>query len=163
MATTTTEKKPSSTCKKLVVKVKKLSDNAMLPKAQTEGAACYDLTTVESVRVRNTNAEFTSVMIPTGLAFEIPEGYHMKIFLRSGIGLNTKIRLSNHVGIIDSDYRGEVKLLVENHSRQPVDIPAGTRIAQCLIEKNIPVTFSEVKELSGTKRGKGGFGSTGKE
>ena len=160
MATT---KKPSSTSKNLVVKVKKLTDNAMIPISKTEGAAGYDIASIVSVRVRNINAELGATVIHTGLAFEIPEGYHMKVFLRSGMAYKTKLRLANHVAIIDSDYRGELMLLVENNSRQPIDIPAGTRIAQCIIEKNIPVTFSEVKELSDTKRGKGGFGSTGKE
>ena len=85
----------------------------------------------------------------------------MKVVLRSSIGLNTKIRLANQVAIIDSDYRGELKLIVENPSRGVVKISKGTRVAQCLIEKNIPVKFTEVEELSETKRGTGGLGSTG--
>lgn len=165
MATTTTRtrkvKEESNTG--VVLKVKRLREDAVLPERKTDGAACFDLWTPEDIYVRTLNAEDKAVCVPTGLAFEIPEGYHMKIFLRSSIGLNTKLRLANQIGIIDSDYRGEVQLLVENPSRQPVRIPKGTRVAQCLIEKNIPVVFEEVKELRETKRGKGGLGSTGKE
>lgn len=160
MATT---KKPSSTSKKLVVKVKKLTDNAMIPVSKTEGAAGYDIASIEAVRIRNLNAELGATVIHTGLAFEIPEGYHMKVFLRSGIAYKTKLRLANHVAIIDSDYRGELMLLVENPSRQPIDIPAGTRIAQCIIERNIPVSFEEAEELGETVRGTGGLGSTGRD
>lgn len=160
MATT---KKPSSTSKKLVVKVKKLTDNAMIPVSKTEGAAGYDIASIEAVRIRNLNAELGATVIHTGLAFEIPEGYHMKVFLRSGIAYKTKLRLANHVAIIDSDYRGELMLLVENPSRQPIDVPAGTRIAQCIIERNIPVSFEEAEELGETVRGTGGLGSTGRD
>lgn len=160
MATT---KKPSSTSKKLVVKVKKLTDNAMIPVSKTEGAAGYDIASIEVVRIRNLNAELGATVIHTGLAFEIPEGYHMKVFLRSGIAYSTKLRLANHVAIIDSDYRGELMLLVENPSRQPIDVPAGTRIAQCIIERNIPVSFEEAEELGETVRGTGGLGSTGRD
>ena len=160
MATT---KKPSRTAKYLVVKVKKLTDTAMIPVSKTEGAAVYDIASIETVRIRNLNAELGATIIHTGLAFEIPEGYHMKVFLRSGIAYSTKLRLANHVAIIDSDYRGELMLLVENPSRQPIDVPAGTRIAQCIIERNIPVSFEEAEELGETVRGTGGLGSTGRD
>lgn len=156
-------RKPKTTNSDVVVKVKVLDPRAKLPEKKTEGAACFDIYCLDDVYLRTLNAGDKATLVPTGLAFEIPEGYHMKIFLRSSIGLNTKLRLANQVGIIDSDYRGEVKLIVENPSRNPVRITKGTRIAQGIIEKNINVTFSEVKELNETKRGQGGFGSTGKE
>lgn len=152
-----------TTTKTLKVKVKKLDGRAKVPTRKSEEAACFDIYTLDETYIRNLNAESKATIINTGLAFEIPQGYHMKIFLRSSIGLNTKLRLANQTAIIDSDYRGEVKLLVENPSRLPIRVPAGERIAQCLIEKNIPVAFEEVKELGKTKRGKGGLGSTGKE
>lgn len=155
--------KTTTKTKTLEVKVKKLNPLAVIPEQKTEGAACFDITTIEDTYLRTLNASDRADVIHTGLAFEIPEGYHMKVVLRSSIGLNTKIRLANQVAIIDSDYRGELKLIVENPSRGVIKIPKGIRVAQCLIEKNIPVKFTEVEELSETKRGTGGIGSTGKE
>lgn len=149
-----------ATNKPLEIKIKKLSPLAEIPEVMTDGSACFDITTIEAVTLRTLNASDKADVLRTGLAFEIPDGYHMKVFLRSSVGLNTKIRLANQVAIIDSDYRGELKLIVENPSRGVIKIPAGARIAQGIIEKNIPVSFKEVKELSETKRGTGGFGST---
>ena len=160
MATT---RKPKVTTADVVVKVKRLDERAALPERKTDGAACFDIRTLDDIYLRTLNASDKATIVHTGLSFEIPEGYHMKVFLRSSVGLNTHLRLANQTGIIDSDYRGELKLLVENPAREPVDIKAGTRIAQVMIEKNIPTSFSEVKELGETKRGKGGLGSTGKE
>lgn len=163
MATTRKTRATSTNNTDVVVKVKRLDERAKLPERKTEGSACFDVYALEEVYVRNLNAEDKAVMIRTGLAFEIPKGYHMKLFLRSSIGYNTKLRLANQTGIIDSDYRGELKVLVENPSRTPVKLEAGTRIAQILIEKNVPVSFSEVEELEETERGEGGIGSTGKD
>lgn len=152
---------PTVKPKALKVLVKCINPNAVIPSYKTDGAACFDLMTQEDIYLRTLNASDKAMMVHTGLAFEIPKGYHMKIFLRSSTGLNTHLRLANGTGIIDADYRGEVMLLVENVSKYPVSIPKGTRIAQGMIEKNIPVVFEEVKELSDTQRGQGGFGSTG--
>ena len=160
MATT---RKPKVNTADVVVIVKRLDERAVLPERKTDGAACFDIRTLDDIYLRTLNASDKATIVHTGLAFEIPEGYHMKVFLRSSVGLNTHLRLANQTGIIDSDYRGELRLLVENPAREPVDIKAGTRIAQVMIEKNIPTSFSEVKELGKTKRGKGGLGSTGKE
>lgn len=157
--------KPKTTTRKLSavkVRVKKINPDAVIPSYKTDGAACFDLVTRDDITLPTTNVCTKALMVHTGLAFEIPKGYHMKIYLRSSIGLTTKLRLANGTGIIDSDYRGEVMLLVENISRDLVVIPKGTRIAQGIIEKNIPVVFEEVQELGETKRGDGGFGSTGK-
>lgn len=163
MATTRKPKVTHSTTADVVVKVKRLDERACLPERKTDGAACFDIRTLEDIYLRTLNASDKATVVPTGLAFEIPEGYHMKVFLRSSVGLNSHLRLANQVAIIDSDYRGELKLLVENPAREPVSIKAGARIAQVMIEKNVPTSFSEVKELSETKRGEGGLGSTGKE
>ena len=160
MATT---RKPKVNTTDVVVKVKRLDERAVLPERKTDGAACFDIRTLDDIYLRTLNASDKATIVHTGLAFEIPEGYHMKVFLRSSVGLNTHLRLANQTGIIDSDYRGELRLLVENPAREPVDIKAGTRIAQVMIEKNIPTSFSEVKKLGETKRGKGGLGSTSKE
>lgn len=146
----------------LIIKVKKLDPRATIPAQMTEGSACFDVSTIEDVYIRTLNASDKADIIHTGLAFEIPDGYHMKVFLRSSIGLNTKLRLANQVGIIDSDYRGELMLIVENPSRNIVKIPKGTRVAQCLIEKNVPIEFVEADSLSKTARGTKGIGSTGK-
>ena len=160
MATT---RKPKVTTADVVVKVKRLDERAVLPERKTDGAACFDIRTLDDIYLRTLNASDKATIVHTGLSFEIPEGYHMKVFLRSSVGLNTHLRLANQTGIIDSDYRGELRLLVENPAREPVDIKAGTRIAQVMIEKNVPTSFSEVKELGETKRGKGGLCCTGKE
>lgn len=160
MATT---RKPKAPAAGVVVKVKRLDERACLPERKTDGAACFDIRTIDDIYLKTINAYDKATIVHTGLAFEIPEGYHMKVFLRSSVGLNTHLRLANQTAIIDSDYRGELKLLVENPAREPVNIKAGTRIAQVMIEKNIPTSFSEVKELSETTRGNGGLGSTGKE
>ena len=163
MATQTTAKKTKATNNtSLTIKVKKVDPRATIPAQMTAGSACFDIATLDDVFVRTLNASDKADIIPTGLAFEIPEGYHMKVFLRSSIGLNTKLRLANQVAIIDSDYRGELKLIVENPSRGVIKVPKGARIAQCLIEKNIPIAFTEVDELSETDRGTDGLGSTGK-
>lgn len=159
MATT---RKPKVT-NEVIVKVKRLDERACLPERKTEGAACFDVRTLDDIYLKTINAYEKATIVHTGLAFDIPEGYHMKVFLRSSVGLNTHLRLANQTAIIDSDYRGELKLLVENPAREPVNIKAGVRIAQVMIEKNIPTSFSEVKELGETPRGEGGLGSTGKE
>ena len=148
----------------LVVRVKKLDAAAKLPERKTDGAAGYDISALSTTIVRPINAEDKATAIRTGLSFEIPEGYHMKVFLRSSIGLNTKIRLSNQTGIIDSDYRGELMLLVENLGRERVFIAEGQRIAQLMIEKNVDISFVEAKgNLTDTKRGSKGLGSTTNE
>ena len=154
--------KRTTTKSGLSVKVKRLTANAVLPEKKTEGAACFDIVANETVAIRNLNADDKATRVHTGLAFEIPEGYHMKVFLRSSMGDKTKLRLANQTGIIDSDYRGELMLLIENLGRERVFIAEGQRIAQGMIEKNEEFFFEEVKELSETERGAGGFGSTGK-
>lgn len=144
------------------VKIKKLHEDAVLPQQMTEGAAAFDLTVMEDIFVPNVRAYDKAMVIPLGFAMEIPKGYHAKIVLRSSIGMNTKLRLSNQVGIIDNDYRGEVKLLIENLGAERARIAKGTRIAQMIIEKNLDVVFEATEKLSDTKRGEGGFGSTNK-
>lgn len=144
------------------VKIKKLHEDAVLPQQMTEGAAAFDLTAIEDIFVPNVRAYDKAMVIPLGFAMEIPKGYHAKIVLRSSIGMNTKLRLSNQVGIIDSDYRGEVKLLIENLGAERARIAKGTRIAQMIIEKTLDVVFEATEKLSDTKRGEGGFGSTNK-
>ena len=134
----------------------------MAPVKQTAGAAGMDLYVTEYMRISPTTTTEQAYKVPTGLAMEIPEGYHGKVFLRSGTGLKTKLRLANGTGIIDSDYRGEIMLLIENVGPFHYFIQEGERLAQIIIEKNVDFTVEEVEELSETARGEGGMGSTGK-
>lgn len=149
------------------VKIKVLEGGKM-PTKSTEGAAAYDCYANETVEVG-----YNPVLIGLGFALELPEGYHAEIVPRSSIGLKTNLRQPNCVGIIDSDYRGEVKAMYELKPMLGVNRDAfypsmgyvilkGDRIAQMIIKKNEDVELVEVEELSDTERGVGGFGSTGK-
>lgn len=155
------------------VKIKLLDGGIMPTKAHNDDAA-WDCYARECAVVGN-----KPVLIGLGFAIEIPPGYHAKIFPRSSIGLKTDLRQPNCCGIIDSDYRGEVKAMyeakvVENYIKLSDTtvkrevfainqyIQAGDRIAQMLIERNEDVELVEAAELSETERGTGGFGSTGR-
>jgi dUTP pyrophosphatase len=142
------------------IKIKKLVEDAIIPKYQTSGSAGFDFHTVEDVTVFPKETKLVS----TGLAFEIPEGYELQVRPRSGISLKTKVRISNSPGTIDSDYRGLVSIIVDNissHGSLPYEIKKGDRIAQGVICKVNQAVFIE-DELSETERGEGGFGSTNK-
>lgn len=143
-----------------VLKVKKLKENAVIPKRQTAGSAGYDLHACIA-------ADFTImpgdlVIIPTGLAMEIPKGYAGMIYTRSGLGIKHGIHVSNGVGVIDSDYRGEVHVGLHNNSRNEYTISPGERIAQIIVTEVTGPEIEEVDVLSETERGKDGLGSTGK-
>lgn len=140
------------------IKIKKLHAAAVVPQYTTAGAACFDLVCVNDVTITPGREH---VALKTGLAFEIPEGYVMKVYSRSGHGFKNGIRLANGTGIIDSDYRGEVMVKMHNDSSSAVHIAAGERVAQAMIEPVHQVAFEIVEELSSTDRGSGGFGSTG--
>lgn len=144
------------------VKVKKLHPDAKLPVYATDGAGCFDLHALESEFDILTSS--LPVKVSTGLSFEIPEGYVMLVFSRSGHGFKHGIRLSNCVGVIDSDYRGEVKVKLHKDStllNQVFRVNKGDRIAQAMIVPIPKIEFVEVDELSDTERGDSGFGSTG--
>lgn len=100
-------------------------------------------------------------LIPTGIAMEIPRGYEVQIRARSGIALKTPLRLANGIGTIDSDFKGEVKIIIENTSDKGYFIESGTRIAQGVVNKLPEVELVEIEELSESERGDGGFSSTG--
>lgn len=143
------------------INVKKLHPDAKMPIYATHGAACFDLHAIlvrYGRQVVDTNKEFR-----TGLSFEIPDGYAMLIFSRSGHGFKNDTRLANCVGVIDSDYRGEVlvKLTADSRSDNLLYVHDGDRIAQAMIIPIPRVQFTEANELSETVRGNGGFGSTG--
>lgn len=140
------------------VKVKKLTDNAVLPRYATAGAACFDLVCVNDVIITPGREH---VALRTGLAFEIPEGYVMMVYSRSGHGFKNGVRLANGTGVIDSDYRGEVMVKMHNDGSSTVHVTAGERIAQAMIIPVSQVHLILADELSDTARGSGGLGSTG--
>lgn len=130
------------------------------PKIQTSGAAGLDLFNNEKeIRILE---EGKSIVISTGFYVEIPEGYVGLVFARSSLGFKFDCTLANSVGVIDSDYRGEVKVKIHNHSDKPKMIELNERVAQIVV---VPCfnQFTQVDELSETDRGSNGFGSTGKK
>jgi len=148
---------------KVEVRVKKLHKDARLPTYATDGSGCFDIYTYEGVYL---DPDIPTETLRTGLVFEIPEGHVMLVFSRSGHGFNNDVRLANCVGVIDSDYRGElkVKLVLDDLKSSGFGLPyklQGNRIAQALIVPIPRVSFEETEFLSETSRGIGGFGSTG--
>ena len=141
--------------------IKLLSPKAVLPKFATPGSAAMDLTACLDEPV--TIAPRQLVAIPTGIAIALPSSdYVALIFARSGLGVKHGISLSNGVGVIDSDYRGELKVGLTNLSDTPYTIQPGDRVAQLAILPVTQPTVIQVTELDATDRGTGGFGSTGK-
>ena len=140
------------------VKIKKVHQDATTPTYATMGSACFDLYTVDEGLVLPASAKTFS----TGLAFEIPEGHVMLLFSRSGHGFNHGVRLSNCVGVIDSDYRDAVRVKLHNDRIDGgFHVVKGSRIAQAMIIVLPNVGFEVCNELSDSERGIGGFGSTG--
>lgn len=145
----------------VTMKIKKLDPQALLPRYGTEHAACFDLHALLPDGGLLLQPADTA-LIRTGLSFEIPIGWSMDVFSRSGHGFKNGVRLVNCVGIIDADYRGEVMVKLVNEGTEPMLILHGDRIAQAKLSQVPMVEFFEVEELSSTVRGEGGFGSTGK-
>lgn len=136
------------------------NSNNPLPAYETAHAAGMDLRAfVNEAIVLNPNAR---ELIPTGLFMEIPVGYEAQVRPRSGLAFKYGITVLNSPGTIDSDYRGEVKVLLINHGTEPFEINNGERIAQLIIAKHETVSWVNVNELTNTERGSGGYGSTGK-
>lgn len=141
------------------LEVKKLYPEAILPTYATDGSACFDFYALTNGDVDHGEPG----VFRTGLAFNIPEGWVLKIYSRSGHGFKNDVRLANCVGIIDSDYVGEVMIkLTCDKKGWGLAVEAGERIAQGMLERVEKVEFVEVEELKETKRGNGGMGSTGK-
>ncbi len=139
------------------INVQKLNDKAVIPNFATEGAAGFDLVTTEG----GTLAPGERRLFGTGIAYEIPVGLELQIRPRSGLAYKHGITVLNTPGTIDSDFRGEVKVLLINHGEQGFAIFEGDRIAQGVIAEYKKITFNESEELSETIRGAGGFGHTG--
>lgn len=143
------------------VAVKKLKENAVLPSYGSACAAGADLYACTDTEI-TVNPDET-VFVPTGLAMEIPEGLAGFVFARSGLACKRGLAPANKVGVIDSDYRGEVMVALHNHSEAPQKIAAGERIAQLVIMPYVFAEYAFCDELSDTARGAGGFGSTGRK
>ena len=140
--------------------IKKLNDNARLPTYGSEFAAGADLYACLDADVTIAPAE--TLLIHTGLAMEIPTGLVGLIYARSGLASKKGLAPANKVGVIDSDYRGEIMVALHNHSTEPRTISDGERIAQIVFAPYYTAEFNLVDELGDTSRGTGGFGSTGK-
>lgn len=140
------------------MKIKRLKENAILPTKGSQYAAGYDLYSTETVTIR----PHETVMIDTGLAMEIPMGYFGAIFARSGLATKQGLRPANCVGVIDSDYRGPIKVALHNDTDEGRYVNEGDRIAQLVFISYYDAEFNEVNDLETTIRGAGGFGSSGK-
>ena len=142
------------------IRVKKLHENAILPTYGSEEAAGADLYACLEQAV--TAAPGETVWIPTGLAMEIPKGCAGLVYARSGLACKKGLAPANKVGVIDSDYRGPVTVVLHNHGSEPQTITHGERIAQMVITPVLTPAYEVCEDLSDTGRGQGGFGSTGK-
>ena len=142
------------------VNIKKLNEKAIMPTYGSEWAAGADLYACNEEKIIIKPCE--TVLIKTGIAMEIPEGYAGLIYARSGIASKRGLAPANKVGVIDADYRGEIMVALHNHSDKDSEIEPFERIAQLVVTPFLKVDFEETDELSDTVRGAGGFGSTGK-
>ena len=143
-----------------IIAVKKLDERAVLPTYGSEFAAGADLYAVTDGDVFFQPGE--TKLIKTGLAMEIPEGLVGLVYARSGLASKRGLAPANKVGVVDADYRGEVMVVLHNHSNTEQKISAGERIAQLVVAPFLKASFTETDELNETVRGEGGFGSTGK-
>ncbi len=146
---------------KVAVKIRRLphGEGLPLPAYATEGAAGADLRAAVSGPVVLAPGERRAV--PTGLVLEIPPGFEAQVRPRSGLALRHGVTVANAPGTVDSDYRGEVLVLLVNLGAEPFTVARGDRIAQLVVAPVTRAAFMETGELSGTARGSGGFGSTG--
>ena len=139
------------------VKIKQLHPDALIPQYQTLGAAGFDLHALEDYKL----SAGERVLVKTGLAFELQSGFELQIRPRSGLALKNGVSVLNAPGTIDSDYRGEVGVLLINHSKEDFAIKKGDRIAQGVVARYERVEFEVCEELGESARGAGGFGSSG--
>ena len=142
------------------VLIKKLSSKVKLPSYKTSGASGMDLMAFVDSSI--TIKPKTSFLIPTGLSVAFSEDYELQIRPRSGLAAKNNISVLNTPGTIDSDYRGEIKVIIYNHGSKDFTINNGDRIAQMILTPVIKMELEESIDLPETIRGKGGFGSTGK-
>ena len=143
------------------MRVKKLNHKAKLPTYGTNQSAGADLYVCMEEPV--TIAPGDTAFLSTGIAIAVPEGYAGLVFARSGLGCKRGLAPANKVGVIDSDYRGEVRVALHNHSGQSQTVEDGERIAQLVVVPVLAPELVETEELDDTERGAGGFGSTGRK
>lgn len=148
----------------------KLRDGAVVPQIQTEGSAGADLVVPDDIYIPPFRSAGHGTLVPLGFSLDIPDGMQVHIMIRSSVGLNTPLRLSNGVGLVDSDYKDEICLLLDNLSKNTVFIKSGTRIAQMVPFCSTKWEFSSIVPHSREKRDKiptqkrtGGFGSTNRK
>lgn len=134
--------------------IQKLREDAIIPIRGSNEAAGYDLTCLESISVN----PFSNVLIPTGIAMKIPYGYYGRIAGRSGVSYKTGLMVN--AGVIDSDYRGEIKVLMQNPTDKIISFYKGDKVAQIILEKILIAPIEVVESLNETERGSNGFGST---
>lgn len=144
---------------KIGVRIKKLNENAIIPKYYNDWASGADIFACMGGDTVVPAGE--TVMIHTGIAMEVPIGCAGLVYARSGIASSRGLAPANKVGVIDSDYRGEIIIAMHNHSKQDAVIVDGERIAQFIVSPMVVADFELVDELEPSARGEGGFGSTG--
>lgn len=142
--------------------MKKLHPEAKIPEFQTKGAAGFDVQCIEVPEEGRVVAPGEPALFRTGLSFEVPENKVMLAFSRSGMGFKHDLRLSNCVGVIDPDYRGELMVKLAYDGEKNYTVANGERILQCVVLETTKIKIVEVEELSETERGENGLGSTGK-
>lgn len=144
------------------IKIKILKENAKLPTKGSNQAAGFDLYACSDDYFEATIYPHETIKVGTGLAMSIPEGYYGALYARSGLATKQGLRPANCVGVIDSDYRGEIVVALHNDSNDPQTYHNGDRIAQLIIQPCLDVVYKVVEDLDDTERGDGGFGHTGK-
>lgn len=145
---------------KTIVRIKKLHDNAIIPQYATSHSAGVDLSACLSEPIVLKSGE--SKIVPCGIAIALPEGFEAQVRPRSGLAAKNLVTVLNSPGTIDADYRGEIKVILINHSKVDFEIENGMRIAQMIIARHETADFSETDfSEAETERGTGGFGSTG--
>ena len=143
------------------VNIKKLNGKAVIPSYGSEYAAGADLYACLDGEIEI--KPHTTVVVPTGIALELPQGFAGLIYARSGLATKKGLAPANKVGVVDCDYRGEVKVALHNHSEEVQKVDAGERIAQLVITPYLTAQFVECETLSDTLRGSGCFGATGRK
>ena len=141
------------------IKIKKISNEVLTPKYETPGSSGMDIAAyIEQDIIINPGEK---ALISTGFSLTIPQGHEVQIRPRSGLAVKKNITVLNTPGTVDADYRGEIKVILINHSKDKFTVKKGERIAQMVVCPVVQVQLEEVQELSSTSRGTGGFGSTG--
>tara|TARA_B100001093_G_C26683525_1_gene951543 strand:- start:597 stop:1034 length:438 start_codon:yes stop_codon:yes gene_type:complete len=142
------------------VLIKKLDSDVILPEYKTDGSSGMDITAFLKEPI-NIKAK-TSSLIPTGISLAFPEDYEIQIRSRSGLAAKNCVCVLNSPGTVDSDYRGEIKVIIYNHGNEDFIVNNGNRIAQMILVPIVKIELEEAPNLPNTIRGKGGFGSTGR-